>query len=54
VRTFGELSLPKTERVAGSLCSIPLFPHLTEVQQDEVVAAVADAVAASEPEEVAR
>ena len=47
VATFGEVSLPKTERVASSLCSIPLFPHMTEAQQDQVVAAVNDAVASS-------
>lgn len=47
-RAFGELSLPVTEQVSASLCSIPLFPHLTEAQQDEVVAAVADAVASPE------
>jgi dTDP-4-amino-4,6-dideoxygalactose transaminase len=42
---FGDVSLPNTERVASSLCSIPLFPHLTDAQQEDVVAAVADAVA---------
>ncbi len=48
---FGETSLPYTEEVAASLCSIPLFPHMTEEQQGRVVEAVAASVAASEPEE---
>jgi dTDP-4-amino-4,6-dideoxygalactose transaminase len=54
VATFGEVSLPNTERVAASLSSIPLFPHMTEAQQDQVVAAVKDAVTASEPEPASR
>jgi|1185.fasta_scaffold42841_2 dTDP-4-amino-4,6-dideoxygalactose transaminase len=50
VATFGEVSLPNTESVAASLSSIPLFPHMTDEQQQRVAAAVKDAVAASEPE----
>ena len=37
-------ALPKTERVADSLFSIPLFPHLTDAQQDHVAAAVRESV----------
>lgn len=33
-------SLPKTERVARSEVTIPLFPHLTHEQQDRVVGAL--------------
>jgi dTDP-4-amino-4,6-dideoxygalactose transaminase len=44
-RVLGEVSLPRTERVADSLFSIPLFPHLSDEQQDRVVAAVRDSVA---------
>ena len=32
VQTYGEVSLPLTERAASSLFSIPLFPHLTDEQ----------------------
>jgi dTDP-4-amino-4,6-dideoxygalactose transaminase len=52
MRTYGELSLPNTEQVASTLCSIPLFPHLTDAQQGAVVEAVAESVAAAEPEGV--
>jgi len=54
VATFGEVSLPNTERVAASLCSIPLFPHITDEQQEQVAAAVKAAVASSEPEPAPR
>jgi dTDP-4-amino-4,6-dideoxygalactose transaminase len=43
-RELGEVSLPVTERVASSLCSIPLFPHLTEPEQDRVVEALAESL----------
>ena len=41
-----ELSLPTTERVARSHIVLPLFPHLTHDEQDRVVAALAEEVAA--------
>ena len=44
VQTYGEVSLPLTERAASSLFSIPLFPHLTDEQQDRVAAAVIESV----------
>jgi dTDP-4-amino-4,6-dideoxygalactose transaminase len=34
--------LPVTERVAASCLSLPLYPEMSEAQQDQVVAAVAD------------
>jgi dTDP-4-amino-4,6-dideoxygalactose transaminase len=34
------VSLPRTERVARTEVTIPLFPHLTEAQQDRVVDAL--------------
>lgn len=34
---YGIASLPRTERVAEGLFSIPLFPHMTSAQQDRVV-----------------
>jgi dTDP-4-amino-4,6-dideoxygalactose transaminase len=37
---YGEISLPRTERAAAGLFSIPLFPHITADQQDRVVEAV--------------
>ena len=33
---YGEVSLPRTERVADGLFSIPLFPHITAAQQQRV------------------
>ena len=39
-------SLPRTERVADSLFSIPLFPHMDEETQETVVAALCEAVPA--------
>jgi len=33
--------LPVTERVAESCLSLPLYPEMTEAQQDAVVAAIA-------------
>ena len=41
-----ELSLPITERVARSHIVLPLFPHLTDAEQDRVVSALAEEVAA--------
>jgi dTDP-4-amino-4,6-dideoxygalactose transaminase len=37
---YGEVSLPRTERVAEGLFSIPLFPHITEEQQERVSTAI--------------
>jgi dTDP-4-amino-4,6-dideoxygalactose transaminase len=34
------VSLPKTERAARTEVTIPLFPHLTDDQQDRVVGAL--------------
>jgi dTDP-4-amino-4,6-dideoxygalactose transaminase len=44
VDAFGEVSLPRTESAAASLFSIPLFPHLTDEQQDLVARAVIESV----------
>ncbi len=41
-----EAGLPLTERVARSHIVLPLFPHLTEGEQDRVVASLADVVRA--------
>jgi dTDP-4-amino-4,6-dideoxygalactose transaminase len=49
-KAFGEVSLPNTEHVSSSLCSVPLFPHITETQQERVVAAVADSAKAAAEE----
>lgn len=46
VEAFGEVSLPRTERAAASLFSIPLFPHLTDAAQERVAAAVIESVEA--------
>jgi dTDP-4-amino-4,6-dideoxygalactose transaminase len=42
--TAGEL--PQSERIARSELTLPLFPHLTEEDQDRVVAALRDGLAA--------
>ena len=44
VRTFGEVSLPRTEEAAVRLFSIPLFPHIEEAQQERVAQAVLESV----------
>ena len=36
--------LPRTERATAEVLSLPLYPELTDAQQDEVVAAIADAL----------
>jgi dTDP-4-amino-4,6-dideoxygalactose transaminase len=41
---FPDVSLPRTEQVASSEITIPLFPHMTTAQQDRVIAAIADEV----------
>jgi dTDP-4-amino-4,6-dideoxygalactose transaminase len=38
---YPDVSLPHTERAARTEVTIPLFPHMTEEQQDRVVAAIA-------------
>ena len=40
--------LPKSELAARTQLTLPLYPHLTEAQQDRVVSAVADGIAALE------
>ena len=35
VEAYGDVSLSRTERVADGLFSIPLFPHITEEQQQQ-------------------
>lgn len=37
---YGEISLPRTERAADGLFSIPLFPHITAAQQQRVSDAI--------------
>jgi dTDP-4-amino-4,6-dideoxygalactose transaminase len=44
IAEFGETSLPRTEQAARSLFSIPLFPHITEEQQDRVARSVLESV----------
>lgn len=41
-----DTDLPVSARLAGEVLSLPIFPELTAAQQDEVVAAVADFLAA--------
>jgi len=43
-RRLPGLSLPNSELVAASMFSIPLFPHMSEETQDQVVAALRDSV----------
>jgi dTDP-4-amino-4,6-dideoxygalactose transaminase len=38
---LGELSLPRTERASRSELTLPLYPHMTEDEQDRVVDAIA-------------
>ena len=38
-------TLPKSERIARTQVTIPLFPHLEEVDQHRVVAAVREGLA---------
>lgn len=42
---YGPLSLPRTELAARTEVTIPLYPHMTEAEQDHVVAALADGLA---------
>jgi dTDP-4-amino-4,6-dideoxygalactose transaminase len=39
--SHGHVELPVTERFAAEVLSLPMGPHLTIAQQDEVIAAVA-------------
>lgn len=43
---LGELSLPRTEACSAAEVTLPLFPHLTDEQQDRVVAGLAEELAA--------
>ncbi|MFN8113663.1 MAG: DegT/DnrJ/EryC1/StrS family aminotransferase [Solirubrobacterales bacterium] len=43
---YGEISLPRTERVAEGLFSIPLFPHITAEQQDRVAEGLRESIEA--------
>ncbi|MGH2961626.1 MAG: DegT/DnrJ/EryC1/StrS family aminotransferase [Solirubrobacterales bacterium] len=44
-RRYPDLVLPNSERVARSLFSIPLFPHMDDATQDRVVGALREVVA---------
>jgi dTDP-4-amino-4,6-dideoxygalactose transaminase len=43
---FPDVSLPRTEAAARSEVTIPLYPHMTEAEQERVVNAVEDALPA--------
>jgi dTDP-4-amino-4,6-dideoxygalactose transaminase len=45
-RLLGETDLPRTELAGRSEVTLPLFPHMTTVQQDRVILAVRQALAA--------
>ena len=42
---LGPGTAPVAEAAAGEILSLPMYPHLTEDQQDRVVEVLADAVA---------
>ncbi|WP_424187237.1 DegT/DnrJ/EryC1/StrS family aminotransferase [Actinokineospora sp. G85] len=42
---WGEGSLPVTERLAGEIFSLPMYPSLAETEQDHVIDALRDVVA---------
>jgi dTDP-4-amino-4,6-dideoxygalactose transaminase len=42
---YGEQSLPRSERAARTEVTIPLFPHMTEGDLDQVVTAIEDGLA---------
>jgi dTDP-3-amino-3,4,6-trideoxy-alpha-D-glucose transaminase len=46
-RSHGDAVLPNTERLAAEVLSLPMGPHLSHAQQDEVIAAVTAALAVS-------
>ncbi|MEL7641210.1 MAG: DegT/DnrJ/EryC1/StrS family aminotransferase [Solidesulfovibrio sp.] len=43
---YTEGDLPETERAAGEIFSLPLYPSLTEAEQDTAIAALRDTLAA--------
>jgi dTDP-4-amino-4,6-dideoxygalactose transaminase len=43
---FPDISLPRTERAARAEICLPLFVHMTEAEQERVVTALAEALAA--------
>ena len=43
---YGSGSLPHTEKAAREVLSLPIFPELTTIEQDTVVARLADALRA--------
>jgi dTDP-4-amino-4,6-dideoxygalactose transaminase len=45
VERFGEQSLPNTEIASDTELTIPLFPHMTDDQQERVIQALADGLA---------
>jgi dTDP-4-amino-4,6-dideoxygalactose transaminase len=44
---YGDVSLPRTERVTEGLFSIPLFPHITPEQQERVAGAIRESLEAT-------
>ncbi len=44
-RSVARRELPRTDAIAPRLITLPLFPHMTDKQVDEVVAAVAEGLA---------
>jgi dTDP-4-amino-4,6-dideoxygalactose transaminase len=43
---FPGVSLPRTELAARTEVTIPLYPHMSEAEQDQVIAAIEEALAA--------
>jgi dTDP-4-amino-4,6-dideoxygalactose transaminase len=43
-KAYGTTALPRTERVADGLFSIPLFPHMTSAQQDRVAEGLLESI----------
>jgi dTDP-4-amino-4,6-dideoxygalactose transaminase len=44
VDRYGEQSVPRSEKIARTEVTVPLFPHMTHDQQDRVVVALRDAL----------
>ena len=42
---YGEISLPRTELAARTEVTIPLYPHMTETEQDRVIASIEEGLA---------